>query len=283
MTGTGTQTDPYIVMNVDEFIEAASISDETYVKLGADINMDGLINTVTKFKVLDGDGHSFINMTAPPPHSSAQWYMFDTASNMNGSKIKNVKFQSALLNNTRLLLLPNREVYLEDCEFSIKFVHGGGFLAGYSSTTLHMTRCVCDFQAPDDNGASSHIFEPGNTTYIDDSHIHIDIRGAGNNAYLLYTRSQITNSYVTGHLNRGAVFYNAVLRHSFIVVESTESNTKPYPLDNCTSEDISFFDYQLWSGSESISSAANIYRLPTDKCKDVDYLNSIGFYVVPEE
>ena len=66
MTGTGTQTDPYIVMNYEDFCNMNGGSDK-YYKLGADIDFAQTDRTSTSgaiglsFKQLDGDGHTVSN------------------------------------------------------------------------------------------------------------------------------------------------------------------------------------------------------------------------------
>ena len=62
MTGTGTQSDPYIVTTWEEFIQA--INAGSYIKLGNDINAPNAATRVNmdNVKSLDGDGHAIYNL-----------------------------------------------------------------------------------------------------------------------------------------------------------------------------------------------------------------------------
>lgn len=65
MTGTGTQTDPYLVDNIADF-RAASVMDGAYIKLTADLdcNEEGYLEWQTltsRCKEVDFDGHALIN------------------------------------------------------------------------------------------------------------------------------------------------------------------------------------------------------------------------------
>ena len=65
MTGTGIQTDPYLVDNIADF-RAASVMDGAYIKLTADLdcNKEGYLEWQTltsRCKEVDFDGHELIN------------------------------------------------------------------------------------------------------------------------------------------------------------------------------------------------------------------------------
>lgn len=66
MTGTGTQTDPYIIMDYTDLCNITGGSNK-YYKLGADIDFSQTDrksdagSIVVAFKELDGDGHTISN------------------------------------------------------------------------------------------------------------------------------------------------------------------------------------------------------------------------------
>lgn len=302
MTGTGTQADPYIVTNVDEFIEAAPQNGNAYIKLGADINMDGVQDQYVSFTELDGDNHKFINMVTIADVSAGHHVLRIIL--LRNTKIKNVDFSSCLVNlgGTLINLVSSSSatgsLTIENCNFSVclkmadnkppTIFSGGSY---NNRPNLNINLCVFDITYESTTNAASLINAQYMTPYIEDSHFKMNITVHGNRSdqgTLLPARS-FRNVYITGSFDNdsaegtGSYLINGEFYHTYVAIESQRRGKTNVMYGTCY--DVCFYDNQLWSGSEEITVTNNgmLYALPTEKCKDMDYLNSIGFYVAPGE
>lgn len=296
MTGTGTQTDPYVVMNVDEFLEAAPENGSAYIKLGADIDMDGVQNQIVSFAELDGDGHKIVNMVTIADASVVNKVL--RIKMTQDSKIKNTVFRACLVNLGGILIeLINNSISptltMEKCDFSIcckksqnraPQIFGGG--SSNYRANIHIKECVFDTTYESTDNTALLIGEYIKLT-IEDSHIETNISANSNSTNGKILTATFINSYVTGSVDIAATsgnnftLFDGGFYHTYFAIES--QNRGKATLVGGTFYDTCFYDNQIWSGSTDITNSGKLYALPTEKCKDMDYLNSIGFYVAPGE
>lgn len=295
MTGAGTQTDPYIVMNVDEFIEAAPENGNAYIKLGADINMDGVQNQTVSFAELDGDGHKIVNMVTVASADNVNRVLKIKRS--QDSKIKNVVFRACLVNLGGIMIeLATTDSFtltLENCDTSVclkrsdnksPYIFGGG---SYNHRAyVAIKKCVFDTTYESTDHPFSLTSEYVNVS-IKDSHFETNISANFNSSYGGLLTATFINSYVTGSFDASTTNGNAYtlfkgsFYHTYFAVRS--QNRGQASLVSGTFYDTCFYDNQIWSGGTDITNSGKLYALPTEQCKDIDYLNSIGFYVAPGE
>lgn len=278
-------------MNADEFIEVACNSEHCYIRLGADINMDGVDSLTVKFAEIDGDGHSIINIEG----TNVYFFIFQNGLNNADMKIKNCVFQSCLFNNGGLFTSVNStgdpwKLTLEQCKISLKYVNGERFLyttdATFNKPSLSIQRCAIRMEMDARIGLiQDYLF--GRNTEALDSHFDLDISGTVSNNSNGMLPHKIMNSYITGRIDFNKSFAiikaNGGIYHSYVALENVGYKNGSVPIAGGI-KDPCFYDRELWDGGTGISvSGSYLYALPTDKCKDADYLNSIGFYVAPEE
>ena len=283
-------------MNVDEFLEAAPENGSAYIKLGADIDMDGVQNQIVSFAELDGDGHKIVNMVTIADASVANRVLRIKMS--QDSKIKNTVFRACLVNLGGILIeLINDHttptLTIENCDSSIcckrsqnraPLMFSGG---SYNyRVSLRIKKCVFDITYESTNYPTLLTSEYIVLT-MEGSHIETNISVNGNSEYGKILVGTFINSYITGSFDNpittgsGNYLFSGGFYHTYIAVESqNRGNAK---LVGGTFYDTCFYDNQIWSGSTDIANSGKLYALPTEQCKDIEYLNSIGFYVAPGE
>lgn len=302
MTGTGTQTDPYIVMNADELIEATSVAeggDARYVKLGADINMDGHVNVDMHFYELDGDGHSITNIVTQNA-VGLLIHVYSTAI------IKNVDFTSCSFQRTTspqgtapFRFIPNAicTITFRGCSYSMKFTSVNSAykaelfnlysLSSNKNIRVKVQRCVLDLTCISEN-ALVPVAKVVTHGYIEFEWSHIKInstfeRYASNEN--LVDATSFDHCYFTGKVTpptqptgttSGSSVFKGDFNNCYAAIESTGI---AIPVMSGSTTGAVFYDGDIYSKE----SESKFKRLTTAQCKDIDYLNSIGFDVVPGE
>lgn len=150
MTGTGTQSDPYVVYTLAELL---SVNGANYITLGADIdaNAEGYEYVLEPIKIggngnsckFDGAGHKISNLTI----DAGSFFQFYTGSGYNTGYLVNTDFINCKQIGTGAFIgniSSNRNTsYIQNCKFSIainKKNDGATFL----DANLIMTECAVD-------------------------------------------------------------------------------------------------------------------------------------------
>lgn len=301
MQGTGTQTDPYIVMNADELIEATSVAeggDTRYVKLGADINMDGRVNVNMYFYELDGDGHTIMNINVENTNGLNIHIQSDNTT------IKNISFTScsAYTSGAILCFLQDDagawKTNVYNCNFSLKCTSSSYNAIGMwfscpqgtnaGRPIVQIERCVADITVTSNNYMKELVaHNEYGAARIAWSHINIDAKIAtASNDKHLFDFDYYDHCYLTGKIefnntsaSGGSIFYgyNGKFNYTYAAVHCV--NPRAAVMEGYYYYGVNFYDGDIYDYNMN----PHFKRLTTAQCKDIEYLNSIGFDVVPGE
>ena len=288
MTGTGTQTDPYIVMNYEDFCNMNGGSDK-YYKLGADIDFAQSDRTSTSgaifvsFKQLDGDGHKVLNF----------FRRVDIADNSNSL----FKFTGT------------GEMTFQNNYFKGIYLSGGNacFMGSVSSSyAVTLKNCRIALKINDTSSVSSQICLLDKLKLTDSE---ILVEGTSDFS------KQITNATVygcliklnltffnTGSTNTKTIFSNDLSfcgvtgkiickdsnasRYVLVNANNTVSNSYfALEFDNLYSfsmtanlNGINFYDKEVMANAVSKMPVSDHFSaLTTEQCKSAEYLQSIDF------
>lgn len=303
MTGTGTQTDPYIITAAAELYEMETLGGEdVYFRLGADIDFNGTeyaenyVSIPLKCRELDGDGHVIRNIYSSDMSDKVS--VFTLAS--NAQELKNLIFE---------------EIYLTGkypCFFS-----------GSSSGTITMTNCTvsCHFKATSvvENSTYSYFSLMNSSTAALNFELctlivkadllkpyPIVAKGSANRTQFRLDYTALNSAGST--LGRFCLVYGVNMSDSYffgkvsqtlgtgeevIVFASGGSHSNCYQVveyekfgsahwDSMLSSPC-FYDAEVAGEGKVINTLAsgyypeNLYGLTTAQCRDAEYLKSIGF------
>lgn len=284
MTGSGTKTDPYIVMDYMDLCSMTGGS-STYYKLGADIDFaqadrnpaDGAI--IIGLKELDGDGHTISNFFGRID-SSAKYNALFKFSSAYSPTIKNVNFIGIYLAGGITCMIDmsatSNYIYCENCRFSVKI--NDTQTAKYAFfNRFNLTDCEILIEGTAD--ITKQITTSGTSGCL----IKLNLTFFNKNITSVYTIFGGTLSFcgITGKIccpdSAGA---------NYKLTENTTSNSYfALNFDNITSfsmnsslTGVNFYDKEVMANvMDSIPSASNLYALTTEQCKSAEYLQSIDF------
>ncbi|MDE7363331.1 MAG: hypothetical protein K2N27_00360 [Ruminococcus sp.] len=265
MTGTGTQTDPYIVSTWEDFKTAIS-TNGAYVELDADIDMneeapEGISKIDVNNVTLDGKNHAIKNLVANDGflHSGTR------NSNSYISDLKILNFVNRGTNN--LIKLTNSvTIYFQHCTIiginastakTITVDSGGS-----STPASHIY-----FTATDEDGCLLNInicsggFASGNID-ITDSYVKLSgEKWTDSNSW------HLNNSYVEGKIS-GSKFENCY--NSVIDAECPDNSN--FTVSNCSNL---LVNTDKFTGT--FSTETGIKKVKAEQLIDAEYLESIGF------
>lgn len=181
---------------------------------------------------------------------------------------------------------------LENCDFSGCFKKSNNRAAYLlnktgSSLTAYIYIKKCVFDITYESTESSTALVNSITLTIEDSHFKTAISINGNATSGCILNATLTNCYITGSFDNpetsgyGFNLFSGNFYHTYFAIESQKRGKAT--LVGGTFYDTCFYDNQIWSGGTDITNSGKLYALPTEQCKDIEYLNSIGFYVAPGE
>lgn len=150
MTGTGTQSDPYVVYTLEELL---SVNGANYITLGADIdaNAEGYEYVLEPIKIggngnpckFDGAGHKISNLTI----DYDSFFQFYTGSGYATGYLVNTDFINCKQIGTGVFIgniSSNRNTsYIQNCKFSIAANKKNRAL-GFLAANLTLTECAVD-------------------------------------------------------------------------------------------------------------------------------------------
>lgn len=298
MTGSGTQTDPYLVEDVYDFCNITSGSKSSaYYKLVNDIDFNdhstykyGISTSLSASsytRYIDGDGHEVRNMVCTNDSTKFSFGSSGTVvSNTNfaniimnsisssgkiqisSPKFINCNFSYYLINSglSSIFNTGNDLRTFTNCTFNI----AGKMIAAYFDASFNM----CHINFKDLNVDSSGLFQPGyNNTVFDNTYITGSINSS-KLQYLFYTNSyslqKFSNSYI-------AVDARTITTLEYVL----SSGSNAAALSSCFIDNTLMPNMQAKSASGA--SLSNVYLLTSEQFKDNDYLNSIGFLAIPVE
>lgn len=136
MTGSGTASDPYIIMTADDLMSDSG--DYVYYKLGADIDFNGTVYArnftgIHKgFRILDGDGHTIRGIYKNAPTESISLFTrFYSEHYYGASTIKNLKIEAEFIGQDITLFNSTTtsnevaKIIVENCCFVFNCVETG--------------------------------------------------------------------------------------------------------------------------------------------------------------
>lgn len=284
MTGTGTQTDPYIVMNYTDLCSMTGGS-STYYRLGADIDFaqtdrkstDGAI--LIGFKELDGDGHTISNFFGRADSSPKYNALFKFSSAYSPT-IKNVNFIGIYLAGGITCMIDSsatsNSIYFENCRLSIKI--NDTQTGKYSFfNRQYLTDCEILIEGTAD------ITKQITTANTSGCLIKLNLTFFNKNITSVYTILGGTLSFcgITGKIccpNPSGAYYkltDSTISNSYFALSF--DNIASFSMNNSLTG-VNFYDKEVMANvMDSIPTASNLYALTTEQCKSAEYLQSIDF------
>lgn len=313
MTGTGTQTDPYILMTAEDLYEAETVGGaEVYLKLGADIDFDktqyaeGFAPIPLKCLEFDGNGHTIRNIYYTNLSGVASVFKvfsrYNTAYEMS---VKNLRVENVYLNGfeTRFFASPTTfeacPIYLIGCVISCSFKPASllansdyTFKSFMSDSNRYIIADLCTFILNTENGVPHSLFNKGS---ISRSQLRIN-HVIGETTAILYNRDAFfKNVSMSDTAIFGKISHRTQKEESNLLFALDGIHTNVYQAVEYENYDKviwnaiigtpCFYDSEVAGDRVSIYSSAtnasyfpqNIYALTTAQCKDPEYLKSIGF------
>jgi len=275
MNGTGTQNDPYIITTVAELYSMASAGGAgVYFALGNDLDFNDTpyaehFQTIEiNGSSLDGRGHTIRNIYYNSLTDSAILFKITPHSNaltaVSGLRLENCH----LYGNEVYLFTANGEVRLSvyNCAFILN-------VRRYSTSTPSTQNCLmrasgyvsitnvelCTFSIQGTFVRCPTFFK---SHAIKRCHIHLELQlsryvTSSPESLSIFLENSITDSYVTGWLS----------------TTSTSTTGVAALANTCC-----FYDSEL-AGNTVFDKTSTFLGLTTAQCKNVDYLQSIGFIV----
>lgn len=301
MTGTGTQTDPYIITTADELYEMGTLGGASvYFKLGADIDFNGTAyaenySPITfKCAEFDGDGHTIRNIYVTNSQGTATAFKGNSGATVS---VKNVIFEGIYLTGTYTYLFYTDsasqvgKINMYNCRVVLHIRRSGSQLNGAS-----------DYLAVIDGGYSRVNLEL--CTFVINAYMASPFPLF---AYCSLKRSQLRVDFTFDSLNTttynrfAALIHNTTAEDTYVFGKiKNQGASGDYYFANSGTHTNSYqvIEYEnvanvYWNSSFSTpcfadsdvagisvidsGSTGKLYNLTTEQCKDAEYLKSIGF------
>ena len=290
MTGTGTQTDPYIVMDYTDFCNMTG-GDSTYYKLGADIDFAKADRKPTdngisiNFAQLDGDGHTVSNFFRRIDISNYVNSIFRYGNGAKSMVLQNIYFKGIYLSGGTTYFISgvstSYNITLKNCRIALKINDTSGTSSG-SPALFNRTKLI-----------DSEILIEGTSDYIKSI--------TNSETYGCLFRFNMT-FFNTGYTNTRTIFDNNIsfcgitgnfickdssaARYILVTVSHTVSNSYFALNFDCiysfsmTSNfsGINFYDKEVMANAVSKMPVSDHFlALTTEQCKSAEYLQSIDF------
>ena len=300
MTGTGTNTDPYVITTVDELYSMSEVGGENvHFKLGNDIDFNNT-EYVDNFELvpincasLDGDGHSIRNIASINLTGIA--YVFTVT--QTAVSIRNLSFENIRASGKNVCFFyadssVDRTVTFNRCTFRMKasISQTNPYSGGIRRCIMHEHKLsfectLCSFypeigfysvQAWLADSKLTRCQFNFKTTYYYNS-------GSTDDMYALFASCQITDSYFFGTMSSSANSLTANLCGSGCVLDTCYSaidiGQKVSALTwKGTFNTVCFYDSdRMGSASINTNNTAKLLGLTTEQCKNAEYLRSVGF------
>lgn len=288
MTGTGIQTDPYIVMNYSDLCSMKGGS-ETYYKLGADIdfsqterNPDSEAIEVS-FKELDGNGHILKNYFRREVVSDTVSSMFintsETALTFRNIKILDTYF----VGGTVQLIQSDTITSFYNSQIGIKFINNQSKADNPEALIGRAYIQDCEVIA---EGTSSYVkpliyWKEGNQFVGSLVKIDINVTAPLSDVQqVLFGHTVFLSGFIGKLTSPNPSHIKIILANlksscSYFAIDIDGTTNK---IEMANFEGVNFYDKEVMSKVvDYMPVADNFKALETVQCKDRDYLNSIGF------
>ncbi len=298
MLGSGTQANPYQITTLDDFYEMDD--EDCYYKLMNDLDCstygDGLWYEHLFFvKELDGNGHALKNMSFFPAGSNRSILTIISTQ----ATVKNLKIRNCIVHTSQSMATGLFEsgtssvITYENCDFEICLNDAGGYLPrlfGKAPKNHVLKNTTLSLQAV------TQRFLGLNVGTIQYCNFYIDWRALSYWTGGMFSTQAGTVpcvlSSVRGRLSAPAdaqvysgdsaamVLFGSP-QQCFVALE-TENIPSIALCGTSSSSQVTgmvLYDSQLAPDTAFTARAGEILGLPTAKCKDKNYLNSVGFVV----
>lgn len=273
-TGTGTQSDPYIVNNWTDFVALCGKAgayiafdpnaEHKVIDMNETERRSGLSGNIALYANVVGNDWEIRNLFA-----NGHWFVG------NNNTVKKLHFVNLISSNSKVF---QGKLTFESCRFSIMFLSTACF--GDSGDSSNLNNCSFHFRFMD-NPASSVLFSGYWTLRYCDIILEGPVKGLS-----LMTVSTQRYCRVTGHIQlNGGTFQIAAgnLRANFdmvaVHVTGTGTVSAQYP-----SNTVCVVDTEIIDKSLTVSLANNYFGLTTAQMQDPAYLmETMGFPCVEVE
>lgn len=305
MTGSGIQTDPYVIMSAEELYQMSSLGDgDTYFRLGADIDFNGTPYAESfqkipiKCRELDGDGHCIRNIYINTLGSAS---VFNVMKNSNGAQIsiRNLTLENIYISASYVNVFTGSSsgivVSLCNCTLLLNISHSVTGSANTSTGSLLWDNYLtvnCELCTISISAVMKLPYPIISRSQFYRSHLCLDldiISGLSSyvQAMAVFDNSKLVDSYLTGSISyRDSGEENFLQIANYLCTAQNFymalalSGRSSFYCDMATNTDC-FFDSELMNGAVhkqyNGSRCDRLHALTTAQCKDADYLNSIGF------
>ena len=286
MTGSGKQTDPYIIMNYADLCNVKGGS-TSYFKLGADIDLSQTDRSPSAgaiymtCKDFDGDGHTISNFFGRMDSSSSYNTVFSMPASIV-TTLRNVNFSGIYLAGGITGLIDrsgtNTAINIINCRISAKIndtQNSATITPFFQKTVLTDSEVLIegtsDYTKQITSKSASGCLIKLNLTFFNKDSASERLILGGTTTCCGIT-GKITSPNVSGA--------------NYKLTENTTSNSYfALNFDNISSfsmnsnlTGVNFYDKEVMSNTvELMPSAVNLYALTTEQCKSAEYLQSIDF------
>jgi hypothetical protein len=302
MTGRGTQADPYILTTADDLYALATLGrTSVYCRLGCDIDLNGTpyaenFEPIPLFcREFDGNGFCIRNIYVNKPASTVNVFTLPTY-NINAA-VKDLRLENVELIGENISVISSNysnQVSLYNCTFVLNVRR--------TDNVSSMTSAQC-LMASENVGLSSTLttvavrgfynkqFAIFRGSSLERCHIHLELEiGSGDStdgsSGSFLTGCTLADSYVTGSISAASqltdstnMSYGCTFNNSYTAMSYVRQNNVYWKGSMTTP---CFYDKEL-AGNRDFTDSRLYYGLTTAQCKNVEYLQSIGFIVAGEE
>lgn len=308
MTGTGTVSDPYMVMTVEDlYAMEGTASVESYIKLGSDIDFSGTdyaanFKTITlKGRSLDGDGHTIRGIYVSDPTSA--FVMFNDKSSNSANfplEIKNLTIEAEIIANTIKIFdysyIQLADYQITNCCFIFNLTEGGSNKeAVLNDSIIELNFKYSTLIINTDLNAAHQLMTGGSFTGCQvrtDTVLRTSDSATAENALWYNVAAADTGFFGKIDLRDGGDAPGSVLwaydgnhGNAYQVIEY---NNISEVLWNAAVSTVCFYDSEK-TGSAVIKNTVSdqqnllIHGLTTEQCTNAEYLRSIGYVCEGEE
>lgn len=281
MTGTGTETDPYVVDNIADFRTACGKSD-AYVELDKDIDCNddetisgGWTTLYIYCKKIDGKGHTIKNIYTTADYTSNMFVLMNTSLTKG---IHNLNFENIFFNcnGNESVFHSSGAGSFNNCNFSGIINSNSAYC--FCDASIRATKCTFNFKIYS-TGTDGFAFSCLN---MESCEVKLDVSAVTLANSSAAIARYFANSYLTGIMRFQSVCTGgenlfAYAGNSYAAM--SVANAGNIRFASSTVSLACFYDNDLLENTE-FEAHDNVYALTTEQCKDRDYLNSIGFVVV---
>ncbi len=309
MTGTGTQTDPYIILTADDLYEIGTVGGTSaYFRLDSDIDFNETAFSPIPLKCaeFDGNGHTIRNIYYTNQAGCASVFtVYSHNEALLNMVVKNLKMENIYLSGATTYFLysssdfEDRPINLSNCSIACSFkptsllANSNYTYRGFMSDgNRYIQAEYCTFVIDAENAGPHPLFNRGslNCCHI---RVNFDILEAAETLYnreAFFKSVNMTDVAIFGKIRSktdketSRWLFSIDGAHSN-VYQAVEYENMDAVIWNSVISTVCFYDSEVKGERAVISNTStntsyypqNIHGLTTAQCKDAEYLKSIGF------